>query len=690
MSGGITEVMSHLALQLGVIIFAVRVFGGLAKKAGIPSVLGELVAGIIIGPYALGKIAFPGFSEGLFPVASGSLSVSPELYSIATIASIILLFSSGLETDFALFLRYSLKGSIVGLGGVVFSFSAGAFAAAALLHIPVTDPRCLFFGIMSTATSVGITARILSDQKKMDSPEGVTTLAAAVFDDVLGIILLAIVLGIVSALSGGGGLSASGIALIAAKALVIWLGFTVLGLVFSEKIAGFLKLFKHSHDFSICALGLALILAGFFEMQGLAMIIGAYVTGLSLSGTDIANIIEERIHALYEFFVPIFFAVMGMLVNIGQMLSREVLLMGLIYTGTAILAKVLGCGLPTLFMGFNSKGALRIGTGMVPRGEVALIIAGIGITAGILNEQLFGVVVMMTLLTTLVAPPLLSFSLKIPGRGTVAETKSITHATLHWNFSSNEIADIMMDTLIKDMRTEGFFVQMMNRNAGLSQARKGDISLSITEEGSTISIGTSTEHTGIAKTFIYEAVLKIHNAVNQLKDSIDTRSLKKESAEADVRPDASTFKKMTADLISIDLQADTKDEILQELVTLLAKSESVTDAERVLRDVKDRESLMSTGMQNGIAIPHAKSDGVTDLTIAVGIKKGGINFDSLDAEKSKLFVLIVSPHQGKIPHLQVLAMFASILHRAETRQNLIDATNAEDVLTIIKEAKLRH
>ena len=322
MESNVTEIVTNLVLQMGVIIFAARLGGNLAKKAGISSVLGELIAGIIIGPFALGSLPLPGFPSGFFPVYSESLAVTPELYSFSMVASIILLFASGLETDLTLFLRYSVAGGIIGIGGVAFSFVLGDLAAMALFQTHFMDTRCLFLGIMSTATSVGITARILSDKREMDSPEGVTILASAVFDDVLGIILLAVVMGIVAVLnSAGGSVDGAAIAVIAAKAFGIWLAFTALGLIFSKKIAGFLKLFKHSYDFSICALGLALLLGGFFQKQGLAMIIGAYITGLSLSGTDIAAVIQERIRGLYDFFVPMFFAVMGMQVNITELMS---------------------------------------------------------------------------------------------------------------------------------------------------------------------------------------------------------------------------------------------------------------------------------------------------------------------------------------------------------------------------------
>lgn len=683
----ITGVMANLVLQIGIILFAVRLGGMAVKKLGIPSVLGELLAGVVIGPYALGGIALPGFPEGIFPLNSSSLAVSPELYSFSTVASIILLFASGLETDFALFLKYSVAGGIVGIGGVVVSFFAGAGIGVVFLHRELMDPVCLFLGIMSTATSVGITARILSEQKKMDSPEGVTTLAAAVFDDVLGIILLAVVLGVVSAISGSGsGITAGEVGAIAGRAFGIWLGFTAAGLIFSKQLASFLKFFRGSFDFSICALGIALLLAGVFEKQGLAMIIGAYVTGLSLSGTDIAAVIEERIHGLYEFFVPLFFAVMGMMVNVGEMLSAEVLLIGVVYTAAAVLAKIIGCGLPTLALGFNAKGAMRIGTGMIPRGEVALIIAGIGITAGILSEQLFGVVIMMTLVTTLVAPPLLNLTLRLPGRGTKKETNSGDAASMTWDFGTDEIADLVVDILLKDLKAEGFYVQMMNIDEGLSQARKGDISLSITEQENVVTIETAQENSGFVKAALYEVVLRLSDSVQDLKNSCDTETLKKEFAESAIPFDPELLKLITPNVVCAELKAADKDGVLHELVALLSNSGKVRDWELVYRDVTDREASVSTGMQHGVAMPHARTDGVENICVAVGIKKEGIEFGSLDGKPSTIFVMLASPRKTESPHIQFLASMSAVLRSETVRDALLKAQSAADITAIIRTA----
>ena len=344
------EEMMFLVLQVGVIIFAAKLGGMLASLLRLPSILGELAVGIIIGPWALGGI---GFGDGLF--ASGLFhgaalkqmaaetgqaidATSPALYGIATLASVILLFLSGLETDLKMFLRYSFVGFMVGLGGVVVSFVLGDLCAIYLLpeffshfaylrDLPLAEAMTkeapLYMGIMSTATSVGITARILSEKKQMDSEEGVTIMAGAVIDDVLGLIVLAIGNGIIAANhvakagAAGGAMDWGAIGVVAMKAFGVWLGATAIGLVAARWIAKLLKaVFRSPVVIATMAFGLALMLAGFFEFMGLAMIIGAYVMGLALSRTDLKHPIQDMLTPVYTFLVPIFFCSMGMMVDV--------------------------------------------------------------------------------------------------------------------------------------------------------------------------------------------------------------------------------------------------------------------------------------------------------------------------------------------------------------------------------------
>ena len=689
----ITEQVSQLVLQIGIILFSVRLLGQLAKKIKIPPVLGELLAGVIIGPFALGGIPLPFFPNGIFtPVINSGLAVSVELYAFATVASIVLLFASGLETDLVLFLKYSIAGGVIGVSGALLSFVAGTFCGVILLGSSFFDPGCMFLGLIAMTSSIGISARILSEKKKMDSPEGVTIISAGVFEDVLWIIFLAVVLGIVSVTSGntGNGLSIQPILIMAGKTFGIWLGVTILALICSKPLAAFLKIFKNSIDFSVLALGFALILAGFLEKQGLALIIGAYIAGLSLSKTDIAAEIQERIRGLYVFFVPMFFAIMGMMVNVREIISPPVFIFGIIYMLAACLAKIIGNGSMAMISGFNHIGALRIGAGMIPRGEGALITCGIGLAAGVISNQLFSAAVFMIFLTIAACPPLLALSLKIKKSGTRKPEVNNDNVNEVWKFESAEIADLVTSNLLQELRNEGFYVQTMNVDEGLSQARKDDIVLIITEEAKSVSISTSKKDMPFVKNEVYEVLLELSHNIEKLKTSADPAEMKKDLMDPDARTTKDILALIDPEHFTLELKGGTKEEIITELVNIIADQDKLIDRQMVIADVLERENTMSTGMEHGIALPHAKTDGIHYNAVVVGIKKEGINFESIDGQLSRLFVLIVSPKKASGLHVQFLAAVGSILRDEALREAVINAATVHDAVDLLRKRKTHH
>ncbi len=400
----VTELVAHLVLQLSVILFAAKLAGELFERwLKQPSVLGELLAGVVIGPFALGGMNLP-LVGALFghSTATEGISVIPvsnELWAVAQIGAVILLFYAGLETDFNLFFRYSGPAFTTALGGVILPFLFGDLATVLFgVAAGPLDPVALFMGAIMTATSVGITARVLGDIRKLDTAEGVTILAGAVIDDVLGIIVLAIVV----SLGASGDVSLGNIALVAGKAMGFWLGLMAVGILLSGWISRFLSWFNSAGAALALALAIAFLSAALAETFGLAMIIGAYSIGLALSNSEIADTLREPMESLYHSLVPIFFVVMGMLVDFQAM--GAVLLFGLTISLLAIIGKIIGCGLPALAVGFNRWGAGRIGVGMMPRGEVALIVAGVGLSRAIIQPDIFGVSIMMTFITTVLAP----------------------------------------------------------------------------------------------------------------------------------------------------------------------------------------------------------------------------------------------------------------------------------------------
>jgi Kef-type K+ transport system membrane component KefB/mannitol/fructose-specific phosphotransferase system IIA component (Ntr-type) len=679
----LVERMPNLVMQLGILIFAARIGASAVEKFGIPGVLGELVIGILIGPYMLGSIPIPGFPHGFFASSNAAFPIQPELYGIAIIASIILLFNSGLETDLQLLIRFSLAGTVIGIGGILFSFFIGTFTAMYFMHLPLMDPKCLFLGIMSTATSVGITARVLSERKRMDSPEGVTILAAAVIDDVLGIVLLAIVLGISLVVKTGNqqALNWSHIMWISFKEIGLWLGVMIVGLALANRFSSFLKVFKNRGVFSILAFSIALVIAGLFERAGLAMIIGAYVVGLTLSKTEISFAIQEALDPLIIFFVPVFFTVMGMLVNVRELFTTGTLIFGLVYTVGAILAKYLGCGLPALALKFNVTGAQRIGLGMIPRGEVALIIAGIGLSYGLIkdpNYDIFSIGIMMTLFTTLISPPLLQHFLKSPKAGTrnadMLPEKDVV--TIH--LVDNDVADLLVHKILQQFKSMGFFINQLDSESGIYQMRKQKMAISMVQEKSNITLQTDCENGIFVERMVHEAAFYLKQTVTGILNLEDMHAPLEEELD-NKKAESEMEKLIKKEHVIPCLKAETKEGVVWEMLQCLKSLGKIKDIKKIYYIVMEREKYLSGGLTHGIAIPHAHSDDISEPLVVVGIKRDGLDFLSIDRKPAFLIILILTPTSEASIHIRMLARIA---HLSRNIKNVNLFLENEDVTSI--------
>ena len=716
------EEMMFLVLQIGIIIFAARLGGAIASLFRLPSILGELAAGIVIGPWALGGIAIGDglFANGLFNgvalkamnasageaahvmfgtiAGAGALfaATSPALYGIATLASVILLFLSGLETNLKMFLRYSFVGLMVGLGGVVVSFLFGDLCAIYLLpeffehfaflkELPLaeamTQEAPLYMGIMSTATSVGITARILSEKKKMDSEEGVTIMAGAVIDDVLGLIVLAIGNGIIAAhrtmaaQPGTGGMDWWAIGIVALKAFGVWLGATAIGLLAARWIAKFLKMaFKSPVVIATMAFGLALCLAGFFEFMGLAMIIGAYVMGLALSRTDLKHPIQEMLTPVYTFLVPIFFCSMGMMVDISALCSKPVLIFGGIYTALAVFAKVVGCLVPSMCCGFNFLGGLRIGAGMVPRGEVALVIAGLGLSSGYLTQEIFGIGILMTLVTTVVAPPALVGLFAPKAKGVRHPKQAEDNAReICFELGSEDVARLMLERLVGEFREEGFFTTLLSREDSIWEFAMDDMEITIRRDECNICVSCTPAEEAIVMT----AWMEVASAMNDLARSISKpirrqdvdRMLAKTATEA--RTGRSGVGRYLQGFVMIPkFKASSKKEAIEKLVAEVAAAcpRHVRNASAAVQAVLHREESMPTGLDHGIAVPHGRTPDVTGIAGAVAIldNEGTANgclpdYETIDNSPVSIIVLTLANSETQTPYLQLMSFISKAL-----------------------------
>lgn len=731
-----TESMMFLVLQIGIVIFAAKLGGMIASWVRLPSILGELAAGIAIGPWALGGIGFlPDmfngiFKDGLFHgaalkqlAAEGHAfdATTPELYGIATLASVILLFLSGLETNLKMFLRYSFVGTMVGLGGVIVSFVFGDLCAVYLLPeffdafaylkgIPLAEAMTkeapLYMGIMSTATSVGITARILSEKKKMDSEEGTTIMSGAVIDDVLGLIVLAIGNGIITAnvkaaASGeGGGLDWGGIGFVALKAFGVWLGATAIGVLAARYIAKFLKkVFRSPVVISTMAFGLALVLAGFFECMGLAMIIGAYVMGLALSRTDLKHMIQETLSPVYTFLVPVFFCAMGMMVDVSAIMSKPVLIFGAIYTAFAVGAKVIGCMIPSMCCGFNILGGLRIGAGMVPRGEVALIIAGIGLSAGFLTQEIFGIGIMMTLITTVVAPPAL-VALFIPKAKGVRNPRSTasTSREVFFELSSSKIADYVLSRLIDEFRNEGFFTSLLSKDDHIWEVMMDDMEITIRRDRRRIFVQCTPEEEAMVMTAWMEVSSQCNDLARSISNPVKQEAVEKFLKEScnDTGLGRGNVRRYLQGFVMLPkFKATSKKDAIEKIVAEIggACPNHVSNVAAAAAAVLRREESMPTGLDHGIAVPHGRDASVSGIAGAVAIvdNSGTANgllpdYETIDNSPVEIIVLTLANDEEQTPYLQLMAYISKILRADDGREKLLACETAEDMRKFFRKA----
>lgn len=407
---GHADPSAPVVAALAVMLLFAKLGGDLATRFGQPAVLGELVMGVVLGN--LGLVGVTAFA----PIAT---DVFVDMF--ARVGVIILLFEVGLESTVSQMLKVGLSALLVALIGVATPFALGYLVTRWLVPDASTWVA-LFIGATLTATSVGITARVMKDLEKSQTPEARVILGAAVIDDVLGLVILAVVTGLIAAADQGTQLAAGEIGLILAKAVVFLVGSLALGVWLSPRL--FTLASRLRARMVLLAVGLAFCfgLAFVADLIGLAPIVGAFAAGLILEDVHYQDLkdkehhdLEELIHPISSFLVPIFFVLMGMRTDLKSFAAPGVLSFAAVLCVVAVAGKVIAG------VGARGKGIdrLAIGLGMVPRGEVGLIFAGIGaqlMVQGqkVVDEQLFSAVVVMVIVTTMVTPPLLKATL---GRG---------------------------------------------------------------------------------------------------------------------------------------------------------------------------------------------------------------------------------------------------------------------------------
>jgi len=407
-------------LTLCLLIFAAKIGGEIARRMKIAPVVGELLAGVLLAPTLLG---------GIYLLNVQLINVNDAVYVFAQLGAVLLLFLVGLETRFANFAKSGLVATIVAIGGVVVPFILG-YGLVILWGYPQNE--ALLVGAALTATSIAITAKVLKDIGKSKTQESGILIGAAVIDDVLGLIVLAIVLGLVKS----GSVDIGAIAQTTLVSVGFWIVMTLFGVFVVSRVINWLCPRKHcvgctdlsegrephkngvhctvkcngAQEASILALcfGFAYV-AG---IAGLAPILGAFAAGMSVAETKILATIQDMTEKINFLMAPLFFVVIGTLVDLSK-LTFNSLIFAAILIVLAMLGKIVGCGIPALVMTKNVKQSIIIGLGMMSRGEVGLIVAGLGATSGVFSNDVFSAVVLMVVVTTVVTPIAMTWSYKL-------------------------------------------------------------------------------------------------------------------------------------------------------------------------------------------------------------------------------------------------------------------------------------
>lgn len=414
-------VLASVLLSLVVIYLASKIGGELSNRVGLPPVLGELVGGVVVGISALHLLVFPGGGDassslimnviqtgaGLNPQQLAAIfEAQSEVISVlAELGVVILLFEIGLESNLKELLQVGTQAVVVAIVGVAVPFAAGTAGLMTLFGVPAVP--AIFAGAALTATSIGITSKVLSELGSLNSKEGQIILGAAVIDDVLGIIVLAVV----ASLAKTGEVDVNNVIFLIVSATGFLLGAILLGNVFNKSFVAVVNLIQTRGEVVIPAFIFAFLMAYLAAAIHLEAILGAFAAGLVLDETDKRKELQRQVIPIADMLVPIFFVSVGaktdlQVLNPAIPSNREGLVIAIFLIAIAVIGKVV-TGLAVF--GQPGINRLAIGVGMIPRGEVGLVFAGVGSASGVLSKPLEAAIIMMVILTTFLAPPLLRF-----------------------------------------------------------------------------------------------------------------------------------------------------------------------------------------------------------------------------------------------------------------------------------------
>jgi Kef-type K+ transport system membrane component KefB len=387
---GSSTSLIHIIISLAVLLFAAKLFAELFHRIKMPVVLGELLAGIIVGPFALGGL----------PIFNGEplVILDETVKHIGEIAAIVILFIAGLEITPREFLRGGAASFTVGSLGVVVPFFVGYYV---FLTFGLDAIESMLIATALTATSIAITIQVLTELGKMQTKEARLILGAAIVDDILAIAALSVVITMVQ--TGDTSPAIMDITFLILKILGLFAVLLVGSVLIIPRVLHIERLWRSEGSMEGVATAAFFGAAGLAAFVGLSPIVGSFSVGMAVASTRVIKQVEEYVSKLRIIFAPLFFAIIGAQVDLRGV-NIEVLYLSGIIIAIAVVTKLAGCGLPALIFLKNKGRAMKVGIGMVSRGEVGLIVAGVGVSSGALSADIYTTVIIMIALTTIITP----------------------------------------------------------------------------------------------------------------------------------------------------------------------------------------------------------------------------------------------------------------------------------------------
>lgn len=386
----------HIIIALAILLFAAKLLAEVFQRAGLPIVLGELVAGMLVGPYALGGLPLYA-GEPLFVM-------DPSVAVLGQISAIVILFGLGLEITPSEFVRGGVASLTIGSFGVAIPFFVGYYV---FLAFGLQSLQSMLVATALTATSIAISVQTLSHLGRIQFPEARLILGAAVADDVLAVAVLSVVTNLVS--NGGAYLGLGEIARTVGETLGIFAILLAATLLIVPRILHLGRVWKSKGSVEAVSTALLFGVAGVAGLAGLSPIIGAFAVGMSVASSQVIRNVGEYLDKLSMVFAPLFFGIIGTQVDFRGF-SSEAVFLAVAITAVALVTKVVGCGLPAALFLRRKGRPLVVGIGMMARMEVALVVAGIGLDAGILDQNIFAAIVAMAAVSSIVTPALLRWT----------------------------------------------------------------------------------------------------------------------------------------------------------------------------------------------------------------------------------------------------------------------------------------